>query len=103
MLFIDDLQIWQGWTEKARAMAHEVVARLGPQASMAVVFSSHTSRKLFVETEELLAVRDELNAEWGRLQLEQSTWATHGRIERSASEKLDMVIPPPGAVVIVRP
>lgn len=71
--------------------------------ALAVVFSTHTSRKLFVEMEALLQVRDDLNAEWGRLQLEQSTWATHGRIERAASDKLDMVIPSPGAVVIVRP
>ncbi len=72
-------------------------------SALAVVFSSHSSRKLFVEMEELLKLRNELNAEWGRLQLEQSTWATHGRIERTANEKLDMVITPPGAVVIVRP
>ncbi len=71
--------------------------------ALAVVFSTHTSRKLFVEMEELLSVRDNLNAEWGRLQLEQSTWATHGRIEQAASDKLDMVIPSPGSVVIVRP
>ncbi|WP_428622064.1 cell division protein FtsL, partial [Sedimenticola sp.] len=65
--------------------------------ALAVVFSTHTSRKLFVEMEELLKIRDDLNAEWGRLQLEQSTWATHGRIEQAASDKLDMVIPSPGS------
>lgn len=72
-------------------------------SALAVVFSTHSSRKLFVEMEELQKVRDDLNAEWGRLQLEQSTWATHGRIEQVASDKLDMVIPSPGSVVIVRP
>lgn len=71
--------------------------------ALGVVFSTHESRKLFVELQSLQKVRDEMNAQWGRLQLEQSTWATHGRIERIANEKLDMVIPPPGAVVIVRP
>jgi cell division protein FtsL len=71
--------------------------------ALGVVFSTHESRKLFVELQGLQRVRDEMNAQWGRLQLEQSTWATHGRIERIANEKLDMVIPPPGAVVIVRP
>lgn len=72
-------------------------------SALGVVFSTHESRKLFVELQGLQKVRDEMNAQWGRLQLEQSTWATHGRIERIANEKLDMVIPPPGAVVIVRP
>lgn len=72
-------------------------------SALGVVFSTHESRKSFVELQGLQKVRDEMNAQWGRLQLEQSTWATHGRIERIANEKLDMVIPPPGAVVIVRP
>jgi len=72
-------------------------------SALGVVFSTHESRKLFVELQGLQKVRDELSAEWGRLQLEQSTWATHGRIENIANNKLDMVNPPPGAVVIVRP
>jgi cell division protein FtsL len=72
-------------------------------SALGVVFSTHESRKLFVELQALQKVRDDRNAQWGRLQLEQSTWATHSRIERIANKKLDMVIPPPGAVVIVSP
>ncbi len=72
-------------------------------SAMGVVFSTHESRKRFVELQGLQKIRDELNAEWGRLQLEQSTWATHGRIEQIANNKLDMVNPSAGMVVIVRP
>lgn len=72
-------------------------------SALGVVFSTHESRKLFVELQGLQKVRDDLGAEWGRLQLEQSTWATHGRIEQIANNKLEMINPPPGAVVIVRP
>jgi cell division protein FtsL len=72
-------------------------------SALGVVFSTHESRKLFVELQGLQKTRDESSAEWGRLQLEQSTWATHGRIERIANTKLDMVNPSAGAVVIVRP
>lgn len=72
-------------------------------SALGVVFSTHESRKLFVELQGVQKVRDELSAEWGRLQLEQSTWATHGRIERIANNRLEMINPPPGAVVIVRP
>jgi cell division protein FtsL len=72
-------------------------------SSLGVVFSTHQARVLFVELQGLQKVRDEMNTQWGRLQLEQSTWATHGRIEKIANNKLDMVIPPPGAVVIVQP
>jgi cell division protein FtsL len=80
-----------------------VLALLLFASSLGVVFSTHQARRLFVESQGLQKVRDELNTQWGRLQLEQSTWATHGRIEKIANNKLDMVIPPPGAVVIVQP
>jgi cell division protein FtsL len=80
-----------------------VLALLLFASSLGVVFSTHQARRLFVELQGLQKVRDELNTQWGRLQLEQSTWATHGRIEKIANNKLEMEIPPPGAVVIVRP
>lgn len=72
-------------------------------SAMGVVFSTHESRKLFVALQGLQQTRDDLNAEWGRLQLEQSTWATHGRIEQIANNKLEMVNPSAGTVVIVHP
>jgi len=85
-----------------RILLFALVASLLASA-MGVVFSTHESRKLFVELQGVQQTRDELSAEWGRLQLEQSTWATHGRIERIANTKLDMINPSAGAVVIVRP
>jgi cell division protein FtsL len=72
-------------------------------SALGVVYTQHQARKSFVELQALQAVRDELNIEWGRLQLEQSTWATHGRIEVIARDKLDMMIPSPAAVVLVKP
>ncbi|MEJ2179542.1 MAG: cell division protein FtsL, partial [Gammaproteobacteria bacterium] len=41
--------------------------------------------------------------EWGQLQLEQATWAAHGRVEKIASKQLEMVIPPTGSVSIIKP
>lgn len=70
-------------------------------SSVGVVFSKHQSRKLFVELERLNQERDELNIEWGRLQLEQSSWAAHGRVEQIARERLHMTLPLPGETVIV--
>lgn len=72
-------------------------------SAIGVVYSIHQSRKLFVQLQSLQALRDEMDVEWGRLQLEQSTWATDARIEELARRKLDMIIPQPGAVVMVRP
>jgi len=40
MVFIDDLHIWKGRTDKAKALARDIVTNLGTQASMAVMFSS---------------------------------------------------------------
>lgn len=85
-----------------RILMFALVASLMASA-IGVVFSTHESRKLFVALQGLQKTRDELSAEWGRLQLEQSTWATHGRIERIANNKLEMINPSAGTVVIVRP
>ena len=72
-------------------------------SSLGVVYAKHQSRKLFVELDTLKKERDEMNVEWGQLQLEQSTLATHGRIERIAKKRLGMVTPEYKQVLIVRP
>ena len=61
--------------------------------SIALVYTKHESRKLFVELEGHTHERDDLNIEWGQLQIEQSTWATHARIERVATDELSLVRP----------
>jgi cell division protein FtsL len=58
---------------------------------------------MFVELEALNAHRDTLEIEWGQLQLEQSAWSTHAFVERVASAKLHMAMPPPKEIGIVRP
>lgn len=72
-------------------------------SAIGVVFSTHQSRKLFTELQAVQTQRDKLDIEWGRLQLEQSTWATHGRIEKLARERLDMRLPTTESAEIVRP
>ena len=62
-------------------------------SSAGAIYSKYRARELFVELERLNAGRDELDAEWGRLQLEQSAWSTYAFVERIASERLHMNIP----------
>lgn len=62
-------------------------------SAVALVYTKHESRKLFVELEGLTHERDDLNIEWGQLQIEQSTWAQHARIEKVATEDLSLVRP----------
>lgn len=80
-----------------------VLAMLVLVSSLGVVYAKHQSRKLFVELDTLKHQRDEMNVEWGRLQLEQSTLATHGRIERTAKKRLGMVTPEYEQILIVKP
>ncbi len=76
-------------------------AALGSAA--AAVYIKHRSRQMFVELERLETRRDNLEIEWGQLQLEQSAWSTHAFVERVASAKLHMAMPPPKEIEIVAP
>ena len=69
-------------------------------SAIMLVYSKHQSRKLFVE--QLRYQVDALNTEWSQLQLEQSAWSGHGRIERIASKRLSMVMPESSEVVFVK-
>jgi len=70
-------------------------------SAMEVVVARHQARKLFVEVQSLEKTRDELNEEWGRLQLEQSTWATDIRIESLTRSELDMRTPDINSIVLL--
>lgn len=70
--------------------------------AVATVTARHEARKLFVELQRLQHERDELDIEWGQLRLEQSAYATHGLIEKTANEKMDMSVPAPGDINILR-
>lgn len=69
--------------------------------ALALVYTKHESRKLFVELESLNGTRDELNIEWGQLQIEQSTWAAHPRIEQVATGELALIKPAADAVYVI--
>ena len=70
-------------------------------SAVAVVRTHHERRNLFVELDEVEARRDRLHVEWGRLQIEQSTWAASDRIERLAAQKLNLHLSRAGATVLV--
>lgn len=70
-------------------------------SAIALIYTKHESRKLFVELERLSDKRDELNIEWGQLQIEQSTWATHARIEKLAADELSLTRPKPADVFVI--
>ena len=72
-------------------------------SSAGAIYSKYRARELFVELERLNTGRDELDAEWGRLQLEQSAWSAYAFVERVASERLHMSIPDSRDIEILTP
>ena len=72
-------------------------------SSAGAIYSKYRARELFVELERLNTGRDELDAEWGRLQLEQSAWSAYAFVERVASERLHMSIPDSRDIEILSP
>jgi cell division protein FtsL len=71
--------------------------------ALSVVTSQHKARKLYVELQKEQDLAKQLDVEWGQLQLEQSTWAMHARVEKIASGQLMMRVPPASRVQVVAP
>jgi cell division protein FtsL len=64
-------------------------------SALGVVWTRHESRVLFVMLTTLENQRDELNIEYGKLELEQATYAEPRRIDDEARQKLGMFNPRP--------
>ncbi|MCW5605519.1 MAG: cell division protein FtsL [Burkholderiales bacterium] len=71
--------------------------------ALSLVSSQHQARKLYVELQREQELAKRLDVEWGQLQLEQSTWAMHGRVEKIASRKLNMRVPSSARIQVVPP
>ena len=71
--------------------------------ALAVVTSQHKARKLYVELQQEQELEKRYEVEWGQLQLEQSTWSMHGRIEKIATQQLRMRAPTAGRTQVVGP
>jgi len=71
-------------------------------SALGVVWTRHESRVLFVQLTQLQNQRDDLNIEYGRLELEQATYAEPRRIDDEARQKLGMVDPRPQDIRLLR-
>ena len=70
--------------------------------ALSVVTSQHKARKLFIELQEEKEHAQQMDVEWGQLQLEQSTWAAPGRVGEVAEQKLQMQLPRIGQVKFIQ-
>ena len=71
--------------------------------ALSVVSSQHTARKLYIELQKQDKETSQLEVTWGQLQLEQSTWAAHSRIEAEATRRLGMRTPSAEGSVAILP
>ncbi len=69
--------------------------------ALGLVNSQHKARKLYIELDQMMQTAKQYEQEYGQLQLEQSTWAMHSRVERVATEQLQMQVPDPKRIQIV--
>ncbi|HEY9112092.1 MAG TPA: cell division protein FtsL [Rhodanobacteraceae bacterium] len=70
-------------------------------SGIGVVWARHQDRAAFVQLSKLQNQRDALNVEFGRLELEQATWASPSRIEQIARGQLGMISPPADSVEMI--
>lgn len=72
-------------------------------SAIAVVYVQHLNRSLHIQLQHAYELRDALHVEWSQLLLEQGTYGSDVRVERVAQERLNMVMPKPEQMLVVRP
>ncbi len=72
-------------------------------SALGLVNAQHKSRKLYIELEQMSQAARQYEQEYGQLQLEQSTWAMHSRIEQIAAQQLQMQVPDAKRIQVVSP
>jgi cell division protein FtsL len=85
-----------------RVIAMLVLVAAAIVSAIGVVYARHESRRNFIELNRLGNERDNLNFEFGRLQLEQATWAENNRIEQIARGRLGMVTPSAAEMIVTK-
>ncbi|MBD8899480.1 cell division protein FtsL [Rhodanobacter sp. DHG33] len=71
-------------------------------SAISVVWARHEGRVLFVQLTALQNERDAINIDYGRLELEQATFAEPRRIDEEARQQLGMVDPSPQNIRLLR-
>jgi cell division protein FtsL len=62
-------------------------------SALTVIYVKHESRILFAELRNTQKLQDQEVIQWGRLQLQNSTLATHSNVESRARKNLKMRLP----------
>ncbi len=87
----------------ARGIGFLLLLLLVVASGIGVVHARHEHRQAFIQLSTLERERDELNIDFGRLQLEQATWAETNRIEQIARTQLGMKYPDATELRVIQP
>jgi cell division protein FtsL len=60
-------------------------------SALSLVNAQYHARELFIELERVQSQQRQLDIEWAQLQLEQSTFGKHARIEAMAHKDVNMI------------
>ena len=88
----------RGWSVLSAILAAAVLT-----TALSVVQASHRCRQYFAQLQTLETEQWRMQEQWGRLLLEQSTWASHHRVEQLARKELDMRLPSTDELEVVLP
>jgi cell division protein FtsL len=80
-------------TSRELVVCNAVLALLVVFSAFAIVHSTHACRALYAQLQILESSQWYLQEDYGRLLLEQSTWASHYRVEKVARGELGMTAP----------
>ena len=80
-----------------------VIAFLVVASAMGCVHAKHLARMDFTHLQKLNAERDRLEVAWGQMQIEQSAWSAHARVEQMARGQMQLRTPAADDIRLVRP
>lgn len=69
------------------------LAAINVCTAVAVIYTKHLSRQRYAQISQSQQVIDELDVQWSQLQIEESTFSEHGLVDRTARDRLGMVLP----------
>ena len=78
-----------------------VLAAVNVCTAVAVVYSKHLSRQRYAQLSQSQQMIDELDVQWSQLQIEESTFSEHGLVDRTARDRLGMVLPGHKGIIMI--
>ncbi|MCW4151656.1 cell division protein FtsL [Halomonas sp. 18H] len=86
-----------------KLLLNAVLLGLCLATALVVIATSHEIRERYARLQQLQSEQQQLQTEWGQLLLEESAWSSPSRIERLATQRLEMRLPGVDEVEVIRP